>query len=45
MQNKECSKNRGFREVQISIFTGSHVCGLELCEITTQVDYALDKII
>ena len=29
MQNKECSKNRGFREVQISIFTGSQVLTLE----------------
>ena len=30
MHNRECSKNRGFREVQISIFTGSHVSTLEL---------------
>ena len=29
MQNKERSKNRGFREVQISIFTGSQLLTLE----------------
>ena len=29
MQNKECSKNGGFREVQISIFTGSQLNTLE----------------
>jgi hypothetical protein len=30
MQKQECSKNRGFREVQISIFTGSQLLTLEL---------------
>ena len=29
MQNKEYSKNRGFREVRISIFTGSQLLTLE----------------
>ena len=40
MQKQECSKNGGFRKVQISIFTGSQLLTLELFNSANTLLYA-----